>query len=67
MTEVYKLPDVNGARVGDYVIVDVLNEPDCWKIKCATALTVDTKGWCFSHMYTDVQKGCGLTMHIQLR
>ena len=33
MTEVYKLPDVNGVRVGDYVLVDVLNEPDSWEIK----------------------------------
>ena len=40
MTEVYKLPDVNGVRVGDYVIVDVLNEPDQSWIKCAAPLMV---------------------------
>ena len=38
MTEVYKLPDVNGVHVADYVIVDVLNEPDFSSIKCAAFL-----------------------------
>ena len=36
MTLIYALPNINGARVGDYVIVDILNEPDQSYIKCAS-------------------------------
>ncbi len=35
MRRVYALPAVKGARVRDYVIVDVLNEPDNSWLKCA--------------------------------
>jgi hypothetical protein len=35
MRLIYDLPDINGARIGDYVIVDILNEPDQSSIKCA--------------------------------
>lgn len=37
MTEVYKLKDSAGKPVSDYVICDLLNEPDCVGIECARA------------------------------
>lgn len=40
MRLIYDLPDINGARVGDYVIVDILNEPDQSFIKCASQISL---------------------------
>jgi hypothetical protein len=35
MRRVYALPAIKGARVRDYIMVDVLNEPDFSWLKCA--------------------------------